>query len=103
MVTSQDFWIKPRSAERSDANRSDVNENVLSEQARDELGLSEELVRKGVSLENVLSQVNYTQKALMLLLLTICTRMLINRYVAVQQQCIHLDELMAAVGKLRKE
>ena len=59
MVTSQDFWIKPRSAERSDANRSDVNENVLSEQARDELGLYEELVRKGVSLENVLSQVNY--------------------------------------------
>ena len=61
MVTSQDFWIKPRSAERgtTDANRSaDVNENVLSEQARDELGLSEELVRKGVSLENVLSQVS---------------------------------------------
>lgn len=60
VVTSQDFWIKPRSAERSDSNRSDVNENVLSEQARDELGLSEELVRKGVSLENVLSQVNDT-------------------------------------------
>lgn len=50
MVTSQDFWVKPRSA--------DINENVLSESAKEELGLSEELIRtKGASLENVLIQV----------------------------------------------
>lgn len=46
----QDYWVKPRSA--------DINENVLSEQAREEMGLSEELIRtKGNSLEQVLSQV----------------------------------------------
>ena len=50
MVTVQDYWVKPRSA--------DINENVLSEQAREELGLSEELIRtKGNSLDQVLSQV----------------------------------------------
>lgn len=50
VVTVQDYWVKPRSA--------DINENVLSEQAREEMGLSEELIRtKGNSLEQVLSQV----------------------------------------------
>ncbi len=50
VVTVQDYWVKPRSA--------DINENVLSEQAREELGLSEELIRtKGNSLDQVLSQV----------------------------------------------
>lgn len=52
----QDYWVKPRSA--------DINENVLSEQAREEMGLSEELIRtKGNSLEQVLSQVSSTKKA----------------------------------------
>lgn len=47
----QDYWVKPRSA--------DINENVLSEQAREELGLSEELIRtKGNSLDQVLQQVS---------------------------------------------
>ncbi len=51
----QDYWVKPRSA--------DINENVLSEQAREEMGLSEELIRtKGNSLEQVLSQVKAAQK-----------------------------------------
>ncbi|XP_045023270.1 RNA-binding protein fusilli-like isoform X1 [Daphnia magna] len=51
VVTVQDYWVKPRSA--------DINENVLSEQAREEMGLSEELIRtKGNSLEQVLSQVD---------------------------------------------
>lgn len=50
VVTVQDYWVKPRSA--------DINENVLSEQAREELGLSEELIRtKGNSLDQVLLQV----------------------------------------------
>lgn len=49
-VTVQDYWVKPRSA--------DINENVLSEQAREELGLSEELIRtKGNPLDQVLLQV----------------------------------------------
>lgn len=50
MVTVQEYWVKPRSA--------DINENVLSEQAREELGLSEELIRtKGNPLDQVLLQV----------------------------------------------
>lgn len=50
VVSVQEYWVKPRSA--------DINENVLSEQAREELGLSEELIRKGNSLEHVISQVS---------------------------------------------
>lgn len=50
VVAVQDFWVKPRSA--------DINENVLSEQAKEELGLSEEFIRaKGSPLEQVLVQV----------------------------------------------
>ena len=45
--------MKPRSA--------DNNENVLSELAKEELGLSEEQIRKGDSLEHVISKVvNYS-------------------------------------------
>lgn len=56
MVTVQDYWVKPRSA--------DINENVLSEQAREELGLSEELIRtKGNPLDQVLSQVKYSSSS----------------------------------------
>ena len=41
--------MKPRSA--------DINENVLSESTKEELGLCEDLIRKGQSLDQVVSQV----------------------------------------------
>ena len=49
VVAVQEHWVKPRSA--------DINENVLSEPAKEELGLSEDLIRKGRPLDQVVSQV----------------------------------------------
>ena len=51
VVSVEEHWVKPRSA--------DINENVLSELAKDELGLSEEQIRKGNSLEHVIAKVFY--------------------------------------------
>ena len=50
VVTVEEHWVKPRSA--------DNNENVLSELAKEELGLSEEQIRKGNPLEHVITKVN---------------------------------------------
>ena len=49
VVSVQEHWVKPRSA--------DINENVLSESTKEELGLCEDLIRKGQSLDQVVSQV----------------------------------------------
>ena len=48
-MTVEEHWVKPRSA--------DNYENVLSELTKEELGLSEEQIRKGNSLEDVISKV----------------------------------------------
>jgi len=48
VVTVEEHWVKPRSA--------DNYENVLSELTKEELGLSEEQIRKGNSLEDVISK-----------------------------------------------
>ena len=46
----KEFFVKPRAA--------DINENVLSEQARDELGLQEDQVRSGKPLESAIEEVS---------------------------------------------
>ena len=51
-MSVQEHWIKPRSA--------DINENVLSEQAKEELGMTEDLIRKGQPLDQVIAQVQST-------------------------------------------
>ncbi|KAK2724888.1 hypothetical protein QYM36_001377 [Artemia franciscana] len=48
VVGLKEFFVKPRAA--------DINENVLSEQARDELGLQEDQVRSGKPLESAIEE-----------------------------------------------
>ncbi|RWS31452.1 epithelial splicing regulatory protein 1-like protein [Leptotrombidium deliense] len=55
IVAAQCKFVKPRSA--------DVNENVLSEVARNHFGLSEDQIKSGQPLENVLEEFDQFAKA----------------------------------------